>query len=362
MRAVNRDGIQLASLRSTSNGARPGALPSRIKILDWGVNKTLKGDFLVDDRTIEVFDATQRSVGRERIPLDYEHNTVPGTEEFKRSQEPRPIAAYFTPRVIRGEGVVLEAPRWVDKEETVLKFEDVSAAPFVQDGRVIGLHSCALTRAGASEFTFFSAPEIDALIQTLSASDFLMLGKNEAASANTMQLNLAKLATLMGLTETASEADVQAKLTGAVSLSARLESLEAKVTTLSTPSAGDVTKQIVDLRAEFKALSETATNEKRDAIIVAMSTAGQVPKKSDGTAYTADELKKLDVPLLQTLSANTPATVPLSARAGRAGNAPAPTDKGAAIRFAVAAKRQGTSLSYDEAYAAVVAEKPELFI
>jgi hypothetical protein len=51
-----------------------------------------------------------------------------------------------------------------------------------------------------------------------------------------------------------------------------------------------------------------------DALVKTFSADGKVPKKADGTAYTADELKKLDVGTLQILKANTPVTVALNAR------------------------------------------------
>jgi hypothetical protein len=149
-------GAKLVTLHVTSNGARSGTFPSRLKVLSWGVNKTLKGDFIVDEQTVAIFDATQKSQGRARVVLDFEHNTVEGTPEYERSQEPRNVAGFWTPRVVPGEGIFLEEPAWTPSGRTSAhEYEDLSAAPFHQNGRVIGLHSVALTKAGASDFTFY---------------------------------------------------------------------------------------------------------------------------------------------------------------------------------------------------------------
>lgn len=161
-----RRGPSISTLRASA-GARPGALPTRMRVLDWGVNHTLKGRIIVDEITAQVFASNQRKCGFERVALDYEHNTVPGSPEYERTQEPREVAAYWTPRVIAGEGIVLEAPTWTPSgERNALNFEDISGAPMLDGERVVGLHSVALTKAGASDFTFLDVPEIPGVTLT----------------------------------------------------------------------------------------------------------------------------------------------------------------------------------------------------
>ncbi|HEY0551682.1 MAG TPA: hypothetical protein VGF13_18905 [Verrucomicrobiae bacterium] len=127
---VRRGGVRVVSLRASAH-AKPGALPQRMRVLDWGMNRTLKGDLTVDETTLAVFAANQRKTGRDRVALDFEHNTVPGSEEYNRSQEPRSVAGFWTPQVIRGEGLVLVAPTWTPEgQKSALNYEDVSAAVF----------------------------------------------------------------------------------------------------------------------------------------------------------------------------------------------------------------------------------------
>jgi hypothetical protein len=326
---VNRDSIGLVCLRTVSNGAKPGALPTRLKVLEWGVNKTLKGDIVVDEETLKVFSANQRAVGRDRVALDFEHNTVPGTEEFNRTQEPRMVAGFWTPKVIRGEGVVLEAPKWVAPEREVLAYEDISATPFVEPAgngrsRVIGLHSVGLTRAGASDFTFLSAPEIEALVETLS------VGKTNRTKTN-MQLTVAALAGMLGLEQSATEADVKAKLDGVMALSAKMEALERQVVALGANAGGKL--EVIALSVDGKSMTVTPTelagkvislegmlnqqrtateNAEKDRLIACFSGEGKVPLGTDGQPMSNDSLRALSADELRRLLANTAVTVPLS--------------------------------------------------
>jgi hypothetical protein len=131
--------------------ARATELPPRIKLLSWGVNETTEGPITVNERSLEAFADMQRKTGRERVALDFEHNTVPGTPEYERTQEPRAVAAYGTPLIIQGEGLFLDGLTYTEiGEANAANYEDVSAAPFTNDGLVLGLHSAALTRTGAA--------------------------------------------------------------------------------------------------------------------------------------------------------------------------------------------------------------------
>lgn len=147
----------LISLRAISNGAlKGGALPSRLKLLNWGRNNTVKGPVFVSDASVAAFSANQKALGFERVALDFEHNTVPGSPEYERSQEPRDIAAQFTPRIVPGEGLFAEDITWLTGADVARKYEDLSPAikPDEQ-GNVIFMHSTALTRNGAVEGLHF---------------------------------------------------------------------------------------------------------------------------------------------------------------------------------------------------------------
>ena len=126
-------------------------LPKRLRLLKWGVNPSTEGRVIVNETTLAGFAAFQRERGREEVPLDFEHATVPGTPEFNRTNEPRPIAAMGRPVVLAGDGLYLDNLTWTETGRAMLlHFKDLSAAPWLNSaGVVLGLHSGALCRAGA---------------------------------------------------------------------------------------------------------------------------------------------------------------------------------------------------------------------
>jgi hypothetical protein len=168
--------MRLFSYNSLANKVGDGTdLPSRIKIFNWGVNKTLKGDVIVNDKTAKVFSSNQKAMGRDTIVLDFEHNTVPKTPEYERTKEPRPVAGHFIAEVVMGDGVYLAAQDWTaDGQASARNYKDLSPAPYVDDdGVLIGLHSCALTQTGAVfDLTFLNTigTPVESDLCTLSAS------------------------------------------------------------------------------------------------------------------------------------------------------------------------------------------------
>ncbi len=159
--------VRLQSLAAVSNQAlKEDELPSRIKVLDWGKNKTLDGEITFDEQSAQVFYANQKSIGRTYAPLDFNHNTVPGTMAYKNDKEPRAVAGYGVPTIAPGDGLYYEYMQWTPSGVKSAKdFADLSPAVITDDdNRVIGLHSTALTPAGAIEgLSFYSAESIDAL-------------------------------------------------------------------------------------------------------------------------------------------------------------------------------------------------------
>jgi hypothetical protein len=315
--------VQLKTFK-VSAAKSQGKLPSRIKLLNWGRNETSEGTVIVDDVTARVFSANQRKIGRERVALDYEHNTVPGSPEYERTQEPRDIAGNLTLSVVAGEGLYGEALTYTSTGEAKCEnYEDLSLAPFVdKDGRVIGAHSVALTRTGAAygitfqEAQKFSSSGLLGEMKTLNAS----ITPNNSMTEKF--LSLAALAAILGLAADADEKAVTDKLKLALTppavdlnpLSARITTLEGMRTATGAVDLKPLTDKIAALEAKLLAGETAATDAERGRLITLFSAEGKAPKKADGTAYTAEELKKLDVGLLQLLHANTPVTVPLSAR------------------------------------------------
>lgn len=165
---VERPQSKLVFLRGPSKlDARQNTLPTRLKILNWGRNESTEGAVLLDELSASLFVSNQSQIGRTRCPLDFEHNTVPGTEEYNRTQEPRKIAAFGAPKIIPGDGLYLETLDWKVTAETAKNFEDLSAAPMLDaNHRVIALHSAALTKAGAvyNLPSFFEQAQLSALL------------------------------------------------------------------------------------------------------------------------------------------------------------------------------------------------------
>ncbi len=333
----------LVALRAIKNNALASeTLPTRIKLLNWGENKSTKGTVIVDDTTVTSLATNQRALGFDRIALDYEHNTVPGTDEFNRTKEPRDISGMWTPEVVVGDGLYLSAGEWNEGgKKSAKNFADLSPAVALdKQNRVTFIHSAALTRNGSVfDLSFFSAN------QTPNPQN-----KNMPPET----FSVAEMAAIVGLPETTSKADVQKKLSGNFLLLAALSaalgevkenkvgvlsSLQGEVAGLQTlvkglkPGEGvvvfsatgadgksitlkpeEVASKLINIESLLTTRNTSEENAARTQIISAFTAEGKVPKKEDATAYSATELAALPVATLKLLQANTPVTVPLSAR------------------------------------------------
>lgn len=313
-------------------------LPSRIKILNWGRNESVHGPVILDATTVAVFEANQKQLGRQRVALDFEHNTVPDTEEYNRTNEPRPVAAFAAPVLVPEDGLYLEALAWTpDGNKSAFNFEDLSAAPFLDEaGRVIALHSAALTKAGAvyNLPTFFDQAEIKAMSASLTATSTKEQHMSEKF------ITLVALAALTGLPETATETEITAKLkerlapvqlpdlqplsAADAALDARLKKIEEAATKgiavlsatidgkVVTLNAEDVVKLHNRVEALDASLTKTATQadeSERARLLDEASREGKVIPLSAAT------LKTVATAALKELIAGLPKNVvPLSAR------------------------------------------------
>lgn len=333
-----------------SNGALNNAtLPSRMKVLGWGDNDSTDGVYRVGAKTVAGV-GNQKTLGYERVAIDFDHCSVPGTESNKAlmaAGQPPLIFGYGRPHVIPGDGIWLEEIAWTPLGlQHAKNFEDISPALKDEDREATLVHSVALTPNGkVTGLQFFST-----------------------STNNTMELKpenvllISEIAPALGLAATASKADILARMgivallsanctiaDGKISALLGAEVKEGKIILLSTTTeinnrvkkieeAG--TKAIATLSASINGVTKTFTGEdlvtvlstvealkkkiedsemtsldaERSKAIKLFAVEGKVPKKADGSNYSADELKKLDVGLLQLLAANTPVTVPLSAR------------------------------------------------
>jgi hypothetical protein len=311
-----------------SNGALKGqTLPSRLKIFGWGENETTKGNFRVGAKTAANLSANQKAGGYERVAIDFDHCTVPGTPgraELIAAGQPPLIFGYGRPVAVAGEGMFLEDIQWTPLGAQHAKnFEDIS--PAVQDdaGEITLVHSVALTPNGA-------------------VKDLHFFNTTTQQNMDAKFISLSALAGILSLDATADEAAVLTKLKTALTpaspvdlspLDARLKKLEEAgtkaIATLSatidgkvhTFSAEDVVKlvtRVETLEGKFTASADAAVATERANIVKLFAAEGKVPRKADGANYSAAELATLDVPTLRLLHANTPVTVPIAARSATA--------------------------------------------
>lgn len=87
--------------------------------------------------------------------------------------------------------------------------------------------------------------------------------------------------------------------------------IDGKTVTLS---GADLVTSIVALRSENESLKKAATEGERLKLVQRFAAEGKAPKGADGKTLSQEQLGALDVATLQMLHANTPVTVPLSAR------------------------------------------------
>jgi hypothetical protein len=109
---MSKDALNgLFAFGAINNGALASSdLPKRLKLLKWGENKSTKGPVIVGDKTAAELAANQKLLGYDRVGIDYNHQSLPGHPNFK--PDPREMAAYGVPSVIKGEGLFLEDVEW----------------------------------------------------------------------------------------------------------------------------------------------------------------------------------------------------------------------------------------------------------
>ena len=305
---------ECVTLRVSNGALTSKQLPARIKIFNWGDNPGTQGNYRVGEQTARLLAENQRTLGFERVAIDYNHASVPGSPEYAQGQVP-PIFGYGRPRVVEGDGLWLEDVTWTPLGvEHARNFEDLSPAvhPKESGSEVSFVHSVALTTNGSThELTFHSA-------KTHSTNAGEAGKRNQTMDENQIVL-VADMAPVLGLAANASKADVLGKLAvlcAAIALEGRVAALEgakpeggASVAELATLSG-----RIQSLETALSAQATAVSERERGELVLLFARDGKVPMGPDGKAISAAELGKMDVGTLRILHANTPATVPLSAR------------------------------------------------
>jgi len=132
---------------------KPGdALPGRLQLFKLGQNDSNQGPFFVDEKTLAQLAANQRLLGRERVPIGFEHNIDEGSDEYKRTAEPRAIAGMADVEAVPCKGIFLSAIDWNKMgADNIGNYEDISPTPIFDktSRRVLAIASASLTRTGS---------------------------------------------------------------------------------------------------------------------------------------------------------------------------------------------------------------------
>jgi phage I-like protein len=234
--------LMLLAYRTPSPLAGLTELPSRLLVAKWGQNKSVKGDFTVNEKTARFLPVMQKLLGFDTVALDFEHNTVPGTPAFEADKEPRNVAAHGAPEVVAGEGLYLRDLKWTPHgEKSVREGLHPDLSPTIktdESGAIVFVHSAALCRQGAvADLQVFSAalsPEKLAAFSAAIAGPISSQPKINAMDFKKL------LILLLGLDANAADTDIEAACKKFASTrdavagaSTKLESFSASFKTLT---------------------------------------------------------------------------------------------------------------------------------
>lgn len=168
-------------------------VPEEIKILPLGHVHSQKGDFEVDDESAELIRKQFKSRKLDLV-IDYEHQTL------KDVQAP---AGGWIEDLYKGEDAIIAKVKWTDRAKEYLtnrEYRYLSPVVMVRkkDRKAAAIHSVALT----------NTPAIDGMFAIINSINIKNLEENEEDT----QMDLKKLAALLGLPETATEDDVEKAL------------------------------------------------------------------------------------------------------------------------------------------------------
>lgn len=335
-------GVPELKLFKISNGALKGeSLPKRLKILSWGENSTADGPVKIGQKTVEGI-AAQGKTGFQRVALDFDHCTVETTSTYKEllgAGQPPLIFGYGRPSVFKDDGLYLEDMVYTPLGlQHARNFEDLSPAMLDKDndGELTFLHSVALTPNGkVNGLQFFKAEmtTADAGAEADDATDAATEASGKAmesgkASDHQKASKLHQKA--MVANAKAGNDDQAANHARAIKLHDGAAADCAETTTMSenmnanelktliadgiTSGLKPLSDRITTLESTIATNASAQTEAERDRIIKLFSADGKSPKGADGKDISLDDLKKMDVPTLKLLHANTPVTVPLNAR------------------------------------------------
>lgn len=273
-------------------------LPTRFLVLPWGTNDTAKGPVILNATSLTELPKMAAKMNWDRVVLDFDHNTVPGSPTYKG--EPAPIAANGKLELVEGEGLFFLASNYTPEGKQYAAgghYGDVSPVVILNEANeVIGCQSVALCRQGATpDVVFLSAPwDADSHKRPPSNGDELLCALRdvlglapEATPATVMQT----LHTIMKTDSTETQ-------------NGKAAEQQPDVKALAT-SVTELTDTVKTLAAEVKQLRGEGEAAERAAIEAQCAREGKVIPAS---------AKDLPVAKLKALAAELPVTVPLEQR------------------------------------------------
>jgi hypothetical protein len=284
-----------ANLAETAAG---GALPARLLVCPWGETTVIDGSkVVVNAYTVQSMPLIQRRKGWETICLDFEHNTVPGTPEFKRTREPRHIAAKGRAYAVAGEGIYFEPAEWTPSGVTHLAdYPDLSPALLkTPEGVVIGVHSVALCRHGA--------------LPGVELKPFSVDEQNEEDGMDWRKW----MCELLGMDENTSDEALKDAFTAKLSalsaeavnpIKALVESIKAEANSMITALSAD----LVALKGEVSGYAADILRRDRDDVL------NQAAREGKLVALSTEAVQVLTLAQLREHVAALPVTVPVEQR------------------------------------------------
>lgn len=229
------------------------ALPQRVRILAWGENlgRTTKARIVVGPKTLACLAANQLATACERVPLDYEHQSVKGHPNYV--PDPRPVPGHGGIEIVEGEGVYLTALQYTPNgEQFAPNYQDVSAVAYLDaEANLLFIRSVALTQHGDVAGMEFA--------EAVAASASLSNPQSTPHTTPTAMLDYkALLLAKLGLPEAATDEEVTAALTPEDDATGSVEMSAAAETAQNDPNTG----AIATLTADFEAFRRQSAIER----------------------------------------------------------------------------------------------------
>jgi phage I-like protein len=282
---------QIACLAAHAPAAlSPDSLPPALALLRWGQNETVQGVFVVNERTRRAVDAQVAGGIRDRVVLDYEHNSEPFHPRYQ--PPPRKHAAAGVPVCSPEQGLGLADLAWTPSgREYALEYPDLSAAvdfdPATRE--VTGLRSAALCKQGAAVrgVAFFTAPEGETVTKGEPMEELLKKAQDMIAA---LEARVAALESSLGAAGKKAE--------------------DAETKAVAAMSAAD------QVKVDFAALSAERVKERKAALLDEAKRAGKVVPLNEASvaALSIDDLAA-------TIASLKPGVVPLKSHTAPEGSA-----------------------------------------